>query len=291
MKRIISLALALIMLICAAPFGLNANAASVSDLTFKLINGGTEYEVSRCDYYAQGDISIPSTYNGLPVTGIGDGAFFDCDGLKNVYIPNGVTYIGSAAFYLCDSLVKMDIPACVTAIGFVAFGECNDIEYFNVDEDNSYYSSENGVLFNKDKTELIVCPGKKSGRYVIPDSVSVIWDEAFYECFDIESVIIPEGVSRIENLTFWKCGSMTSISIPASMTYIGCGAFAVTAVTDIYYSGTRAQWNAIEIGDCNEQLHDAAVHFEGEKETGFIQLFLSIIQGIIGFLASLLGLA
>jgi hypothetical protein len=72
--------------------------ASVDDLIFTLNDGGVSYRVSDCNTAAAGEMIIPSTYNSLPVTSIGDGAFVDCTSLTSMTIPNSVLSIGDYAF-------------------------------------------------------------------------------------------------------------------------------------------------------------------------------------------------
>ena len=100
---------------------------------------------------SSGAVTIPSTINGLPVTSIGNGAFANCTSLTSVTIPNSVTSIGGRAFSGCTSLSAITVEAL-----------------------NSFYSSVNGVLFNKSQTTLIQYPGGKAGSYTIPNSVTSI---------------------------------------------------------------------------------------------------------------------
>ena len=91
---------------------------------------------------------------------------------------------------------------------------------------NSVYSSVDGVLFNKNQTTLIQCPGGKAGSYTIPNSVTSIGDCAFVDCTSLTSVTIPNSVTSIGDEAFSGCTSLTNVTIPNSVTSIGDEAFA-----------------------------------------------------------------
>ena len=213
-------------------------------------------------YYAKhlfvNDVEV--TYLVIPngVTSIGNDAFYNSSSLTSVTIPNSVTSIGDRAFWGCSSLVSVAIGSSVTSIGGGALYDCSSLTTINVSNDNSNYSSIDGVLFNKQKTTLIQCPCGKQGAYIIPNSVTGFGDRAFSGCSSLTSVTIPNSVTSIgesafsgcSNLTsvtisirvisikdyaFTDCSSLTSIVIPNSVTSIGDYAFSgcsnLTSVT------------------------------------------------------------
>ncbi len=183
------------------------------------------------------------------VTTIGEYAFYYCHYLTSLTIGKNVTEIGESSFSYCSNLTSVRIPASVTSIGRYAFECCAALEEIMVDEGNIYYSSDDyGVLFNKDKTTLICCPGA-SQTYTIPESVTtvedyafsmcekltsvtigenvtIIGDKAFYYCTDLEGdLIIPDKVTSIGESAFWYCYKLTSVTFGSSVTTIGESAF------------------------------------------------------------------
>ena len=141
-------------------------------------------------------VTIPNS-----VTSIGDRAFSYCSRLTLVSIGNSVTSIGAWAFSRCSGLTSVTIPNSVTSIGDVAFGNCGNLDAINVHSDNTVFCSQDGILYNKELTELLCCPGKKTS-VTIPNSVTSIGDYAFYGCSGLTSVSIPNSVTSIGDYAF-----------------------------------------------------------------------------------------
>ena len=120
------------------------------------------------------------------VKNIMDWVFMDCSNLTSVTIPNSVTSIGKYAFFGCNSLISITIPDSVTSIGYEAFMGCSGMTSISVGKNNKNYSSKDGVLYNKNLTKLICCPGGKTSIN-IPDSVTSIGDWAFSGCNNLIS--------------------------------------------------------------------------------------------------------
>ena len=388
-KSLLALTLALIMVLGVAPlnelagvdwaslFAPKAEAATYDIYTY-VFSSDNKVTITGCDKSAKGAITIPSEIDGksvtsiegaaflgctgltsitIPnsVTSIGYAAFEDCTGLTSITIPNSVTSIGNSAFDGCTGLTSITIPNSVTSIGVTAFDGCTGLTSINVTSGNNYYSDNNGVLFNKKKTELIRYPeGKSQTSYTIPDSVTSIgsWafngctgltsitipnsvtsigdsafdgctgltsitipnsvtsigDGAFDGCTDLTSITIPNSVTGIGNYAFqgctgltsitipnsvtgigymafngcsgltsitipnsvtsigkyafWYCTGLTSITIPNSVTSIGDWAFQdCTGLKDVYYTGSKDEWKAISIGECNGRLLNATIHY------------------------------
>ena len=150
-------------------------------------------------------VTIPAS-----VTYVGNSAFYGCTSLKSVTVPESVTYIGGYAFAECYSLKYADIPANVSGIGSSPFYNCRSLENINIDEANKWYTTVDGVLYDKDKTELINYPaGKKDSSYVIPEGIRTIREKAFYGCLNLCELTIPDSVTEIESGAF-ECSSLIS---------------------------------------------------------------------------------
>ena len=154
------------------------SVVSIGNGAFRLCTGLTSVKISES------------------VKEVGYMVFRGCTGLTSVIIPNSVIEI-YVAFYLCTGLTSIDIPKSTEKILW-DFETCSALISINVHPDNDVYSSIDGVLFSKDKTELIFFPQGKSGDYVIPETVLCINREAFGECTNLTSVTIPESVIEID---------------------------------------------------------------------------------------------
>lgn len=166
---------------------------------------------------------ISSVIIGNSVVNIAASAFAQCDNLVSVNIPDSVTHLGRQAFASCPTLTSVVIGSGVVDIGQQTFWGIKNS--FTVSEQNSFYCSVDGVLFNKDITELIQVPCLKSGNYVIPQSVTTICSFSFCSCSELTSITLPDGLISIGDGAFKDCVSLVAISLPESVTSIGESAF------------------------------------------------------------------
>lgn len=225
-KRITALILALIV---AAMLPIGINAATVSDVeTGKILKGNCgangsnvtySFDTDTCEIIISGigamkDYGVGSTpwalyYDGIEnviiengVTSIGANTFRNCSELQVLELPQSIESIGSKAFEY-SGLTSINIPANVNYIDTSAFSSCYSLTEINVDEQNSIYSSADGVLYNKAKTELSFFPlGKDITGFVFDKNITRIGDRAFENNNSIISIDIPEGVTSIGDRAF-----------------------------------------------------------------------------------------
>ena len=131
----------------------------------------------------------------------------------------------SGNFFLFSNFTSLVLPESLVEIEYSAFSGCESLTSFHVHPNNPAYSSENGILFDKNKTKLIIFPETIQGDYLIPDSVNIIEDRAFEDCKGLTSVVIPNSVTEIGFCAFHGCIGLTSIVIPDSVIKIRKSAF------------------------------------------------------------------
>lgn len=251
------------MLIMALPISASDFSVDVSAgiLNFN-ITSPTTVSLESTYIASSAEVTIPSVvYNNeviYEVTAIGNAAFEGSDATK-INIPETVTSIEEYAFAYCSELTSISIPKNVTNIGNKAFRRCDNLATIEVDNNNKYYLSENGVLYNKEKTMLIKYPVKKQGNsFSIPNGVTSIEFGAFENCENLISVTIPNSVIYIKDYAFDSCENLSSITIPNSVTYIGESAFGeclnlktIDVPNSITYLGDYAFWDCESLTSIN----------------------------------------
>ena len=179
---------------------------TVGDLIYKVDRGDTVRVIDTTSHTISGDLVIPST--------ITDG--------ETTYT---VTMIYGQSFVFCSDITSITIPETVQTIDFGAFGFCYSLKQIHVDPANPYYSSENGIVFNKDHTVFARLPSGFEGEYSVPDGITTIGDNAFDTCTKLTSVTLPESITSIEDYAFNSCLELAHINIPDGVTFIDDYAF------------------------------------------------------------------
>ena len=218
-------------------------------LTFSLCLGNVlpvvAVETTKTESKEQGLVSVMSNTNEIVEEGeCGEGVAYTLDssglliisgegsveprnfngkGIKQVVIENGVTGIEDKVFLECRYITSVEIPSTVTEMGNWVFAGCTSLTSINVAEENTVYDSRNesNAIIEKKSNKLIY--GCKNTK--IPESVTAIGSNAFYQCSSLESIEIPSTVTSIGEWAFFGCSSLTSLEIPEGVTSIGESAF------------------------------------------------------------------
>ena len=189
-------------------------------------------------YLGSGDITVPAMIDGRRISTIAPGAFLLGGQITSVTLPSGITTIAANAFTGLDQLASVNIPNTVTNIDIDAFVWATGLLNITVDPANPVYSANNGVLFNKSQSVLVAFPGGRVGTYIVPDSVTVIGEDAFEGCAGLTNIVFPKGLLKIGDPAFGFCDGLTTLKFPASLQEFGDYAFAYCAnLTSIYFEG------------------------------------------------------
>ena len=233
------------------------------------------------------------------ITSLGNATFMDCSNLISVDLPENITYMGEYAFYKCICLKDIIMPENIKDFGEYLFGYCSALSEIDIPDGLTYISAY--AFYSSGITEISIpsnitridplafshCSGlvditiPNSVTYIgesafsscenlkditLPDSVKYIGDSAFSWCTNLTEITLPDGIIAINRSTFYNCASLSGISIPNSVTFIANQAFySCHSLTDVYYYGTEAQWNSINIENIdsyqNNALKKATIHF------------------------------
>lgn len=217
MKKSISIALSLLLLLVTIPLGAVPVAAlSNGEITY-YYTGVTDKAVIISGYedYFATDITIPETINGYPVIQIDPQAFSCMPMLRQLTLPEGLEIIGNYAFSDCYELTRVTIPDSVVGIGVHAFSGCLAL------------------------TEV-----------VLGDGLTEIPKRAFFECSNLTKVTVGNRVTVIQNDAFARCPKLTTLILPRSLKKVAYSAFFNSScLTDVYYGGSESDWQTIEFVD------------------------------------------
>ena len=208
-----------------------SETASVG-LAYTLSSDGKSYTV-KIGTCTDTDIVIPSTYNGLPVTGIGDYAFYQKTFITSINIPDSVTSIGQVAFAGCSSLTSINIPDSITSIsvgasGWNVFSGCSNLKYNEYD--NAYYLGNETnpyvILVNVESTSITSCE--------INPNTKFLYHYVFSGCSSLTSINIPDSVVSIGYYAFQNCTGLLNMTLGSGVNIIGIGAFyGCTGLTSV----------------------------------------------------------
>jgi hypothetical protein len=268
MKKIICLMLSLVLMMTAFPLVSMAQITAdglvyrIDDDEVAVIIG---YEGTAAEY------TIPATLEDLPVIAVENEAFYECSTLKKITLPDSLKTIGNNAFAYCDGLTEMVIPAGVTdiasnafaycenltkvslgshvsTIGNLAFFQCAKLSTISVAEENSTFSSLDGMLTNKDQTQIVIYPaGKSEVEVFLPQGITAIGDYAFHDNEWMNELTLPDTLISIGHYAFYGTHNLIEVTIPYQVKQIGENAFNGNTIYTIFgYSGSVAHGYATD---------------------------------------------
>ena len=193
-------------------------------------------------------------------------SFANCNGLTVVTLPPNLKKL-YGAFEYCNNLITVNIPESVHYISDGPFAYCPKLENIIIDENNLYFKTIDGNLYDKNQTKLIQVPNAKTNitipdgiteigwsalcyctklqNFTIPDSVKTLGGYAFRDCHTLTNMTIPNGITYLPYQLFCQCTNLTTVTIPNTVKEIFYSFPSCTSLTTINFTGTMAEWNAI----------------------------------------------
>lgn len=167
---------------------------------------------------------------GSSVSDIQGNTFSRCPNLTSIVIPDSVKSIGTNAFTGCSALSDVHIGAGVSEVDITAFDECTNLSAFSVSSSNPYIYADQGVLYQRDTSTLLLMPKGFSGSYqVLPGTVE-IGERACYECTGLTAITIPGSVTQINKYAFDFCSGLRSVTLSHGLQRIGMSSFSCSGI-------------------------------------------------------------
>ncbi len=172
-----------------------------------------------------------------------------------------VVGINSFVFAHQHSIKKVTIGENIKTIGYGAFANCSSLKEIEISDSNADYSSDDNVIFNKDKTKIICYPsGKTEQKYIVPNTVNELESYSFSYAQNLKEITLPNGLTVISNDAFLSCSKLETVVIPPSVTDIQDRAFDdCVSLKQVYYNGYQNQWNDVNMTDNDSKILEKLV--------------------------------
>ena len=273
MKKIMASVLAAAMIMGAgtattftgADMVITANAATEGTYEYlKYTAYDTYVEITGFDGTVT-EVEIPEKINKLPVTTIGEKAFYNATNLEKITIPDGVEKIYYSAFYNCSTLTEVNLPNTLNIIYSNAFQKCISLKEISLPDSLTYLG------------DYAFAECAEMEKIVFPSSLTYISQYVCSDCRTLKEVVIENGASYITYCAFKNCTSLEKVYIPRSISAIGTfydglgnrdtdddSFLNCTSLKDVYYAGSANQWNVLDEYSRSE-FENATIHFEAKE--------------------------
>ena len=236
------------------------------------------------------EIVIPDKLEDKNVVGISEKCFYNGIiynnlTIKKIEISVGIEFLGNKTFYHLDHLEEVFISKTISKIGLTIFDKCNELKMINVDENNKHFSSLDGVLYNKNKTSLIIYPqGKgKEENFTGQEPLEVIEDYSFYDTL-IENISFPKTLKYIKQKAF-ESSNIKEIIFEGDPPFFEENVFKELNLT-VYYPGNNDKWNE----SIMKEYGSSEIRWkcmELEEDASNVIVWILIIVGILVILGSI----
>ncbi len=206
---------------------------------------------------------------------VGDYAFYNCNACDTLKIGSSVTRIGTEAFRNCQKISEINIPATLTTVGSGAFDMCIGLKSVNITDLKAWCKIDfaNDSSNPVSKSQSLKLKGSEIKSLVIPSGIKSVKPYAFTYCKGLTSVTVPEGVTSIGTRAFGGCSGVTKVTLPKSLKSIDENAFEYcSGIKDVYYNGSKSDWNKIKIGIRNISVTESKIHFAAPGQVKNLKL-------------------
>ena len=208
-------------------------------------------------------------------------AFRGCDKLSNVRLPSNLNSIGADAFMQCQSITEITIPTATVFIDYGAFGGCANLKAIHVEEGNTHFREEGGILYSYDMQTLVQYPnGKNEKNIVVRDGVRRLERAAVYENYVVETIEFPDTLNSIGIYAFKDCHLLSSLELPKSLSKVEEHAFsfcynlqdvvvlnpATSFGADVFENDANVVLHAAEESAAKSYASSKGIKFEALKE-------------------------
>lgn len=238
----------LTVVVLSSAFIANVCAADLSCLELEYV--GDSCVIAKCDTEAEGVLNIPQKINGKTVISVNDEAFYGCNKLTEIMLPDTVRIIGESAFSACTALTEFDMPDSVENIGKSVFSKCYALKRVSLSQ---------SISFIPDGT-FYMCLALQEVDF--PDGASIICKNAFNGCIALKKIVLPESVTDIYVSAFSDCKNLVSVYLPASVTLIAQDAFyGCDSLKSVYFQGSETKFQTVSILSGNGALGPGNIIF------------------------------